>query len=255
MLRLLQADFYRLTRTKSIYIIIALFTLLFIYSALTETVGTIGVTNEAVSTAKQGIEWDFKIAMQFFILGACLLIYCFIIYYVHIFSMEFSNHTYKNIFMTGTSRSTFLMSKLTSLFLSIFMSTTVIFGAVAGVCLIYYGKPEQLPNDYLLSTFQFIAGLSLCIMVYYVVASFLQLLFHNVIPAIIFIVLAPIVVQVLQVLQDWQWLKYVDYLSLTQAFGLGSIKGEELLPYIYVNSGIVIVTTALSIMMLKRKEF
>ena len=255
MLRIIHADLYRLTRTKSVYIIVSLFIALFIFSTLTETVGTIGITNENVNEAKQGVEWDFTTAMQYFTITACLLIYCFIVYYIHIFSTEFSNRTYKNILMTGTSRSTFMLSKLTMLFLAIFTTTMAIYMTIATICYIYYGKPENLPDGFLLNSLQFILGLSLCIMVYYIVASFLQILFNNVIPAIIFIVLAPIVVQVLQVIQGWHWLKYVDYLSLTQAFGLNALNRAELFPYIYVNGGVVIIAILLSIMLLKRKEF
>ena len=254
MLRLMQADLYRLTRTKSIYMIINLFIALFIYSALTQTVGTIGIVNETVNDAKVGVEWDFVTAIQYFTVTACILIYCFIIFYVHIFSTEFSNRTYKNILMTGTSRSTFILSKLTMLFLCILSTTIVIYLTIATVCYFYYGKPASLPDSFLLSTLQFIIGLSLCIMVYYVVASFIQLVFNNVIPAVIFIVLAPIVVQVLQVIQGWHWLKYIDYLSLTQAFGLNTIQGASLLPYIYVNGTIVIFAIIFSIVLLKVKE-
>lgn len=251
----MHADLFRLTRTKSIYIIVGLFIALFIYSTITESVGTIGITNDNVNEAKQGVQWDFVTAMQYFTITASFLIYCFIIYYIHIFSTEFSNRTYKNILMTGTSRSTFILSKLTMLFLAIFTTTIAIYLTLTTVCYLYYGKPDQLPDSYLLTTLQFILCLSLCIMVYYVVASFLQLLFSNVIPAIIFIVLAPIVIQVLQVIQGWHWLKYVDYLSLTQAFGLNTLKGVELFPYIYVNASIIIIAILLSIMLLKRKEF
>ena len=251
----MQADLYRLTHSKSVYIIISLFIALFIYSALTQTVGTIGITNDNVNEAKAGVEWDFVSAIQYFTITACVLIYCFIIYYVHIFSTEFSNRTYKNILMTGTSRSTFILSKLTMLFLSILSTTIVIYLTIATVCYMYYGKPESLPDGFVLSTLQFIIGLSLCIMVYYVVASFIQLVFNNVIPAVIFIVLAPIVVQILQVIQGWHWLKYVDYLSLTQAVGLNTIQGTSLLPYIYINGAIVIFAIIFSIVLLKRKEF
>jgi len=255
MLRLMQADFYRLTRTKSVYIILSLFISLFIIATLTETVGTIGVTNEQVNKATNATAWDFISAMKYFTVTACILIYCFIVYYINIFSIEFSNRTYKNILMAGTSRSAYLFSKLLMLFLMIISTTVIIYLIITLVCFFYYGKPADLPDNYLMSTLQFIVGLSLCIMVYYILASFLQILFNSIVAAIIFIVLAPLAVQILQVIQGWDWLKYIDYLSLTQSFGLGAIQGADLLPYIYINGVIIVVAIALSIILLKRKEF
>jgi len=157
--------------------------------------------------------------------------------------------------MAGTSRSAYLFSKLSMLFLMIISTTVIIYLIITLVCFFYYGKPADLPDNYLMSTLQFIVGLSLCIMVYYILASFLQILFNSIVAAIIFIVLAPLAVQILQVIQGWEWLKYIDYLSLTQLFGLGAIQGADLLPYIYINGVIVVVAIALSIILLKRKEF
>ena len=141
------------------------------------------------------------------------------------------------------------------LFLTIVSTTVIIYLINAVLSFFYYDQPATLPHDYFLSTLQFIVGLSLCIMVYYILASFIQILFNSTVAAIIFIVLAPIAVQVLQVIQGWDWLKYIDYLSLTQSFGLGTIQGTDLFPYIYINGLIVVVAVVLSIMLLKRKEF
>lgn len=255
MLRLIQADLYRLTRTTSIYVTLIIFTALFVLSIITESVGTLGVDNEQVNTTMQALEWDFLTAVQSFSVSACVLIYCFIIYYVHIFSTEFSNRTYKNILMSGTSRSTYLFSKLTMLFLMILGSTIGIYVINAIVSLIYYGKPTSFPEGFWISNVQFIFALSLCIMVYYIVASFLQILFNSTIAAIIFIVLAPIAVQILQVIQSWEWLQYIDLLSFTQAFRLGFIEGTDLIPYVLINGGIVIVVIIMNITLLKTKEF
>lgn len=255
MLRLIQADFYRLTRTASIYIVLLIFISVFIFSIITETVGTIGINNDDVNVAISSMEWDFISTMKNFSLTASILIYCFIVYYIHIFSTEFTNRTYKNILMAGTSRSTYLFSKLSMLFLMILSSTILIYFIVAMVGLFYYGQPSNFPNNYWLSVIQFIVGLSLCIMVYYIIASFIQILFNSTVAAIIFIVLAPIAIQVLQVIKGWDWLKYIDYLSLTQSFGLGIIEGTELLPYILINGVIVALVIILSISLLKRKEF
>lgn len=251
----MQADLYRLTRTKSIYVLLGIFIALFIFSAITQTVASIGVTNESVNQAKQGVEWDFVTSMKYFTINSCLLIYCFIIYYLNIFSIEFSNQTFKNILMAGTSRSTFIISKLSMLFFMLISTTVIIYLIMIGVNYLYYGQPDNLPDEFLINTCQFIIGLSLCIMVYYIVASFLQILFNSNIIAIIFIVLTPIAVQILQVTQGWNWLKYIDYLSLTQAFGLNTLDSSELLPYIYINGIIVTLTILFSILLLKRKAF
>ena len=157
--------------------------------------------------------------------------------------------------MAGTSRSTYLFSKLSMLFLMIISTTVIIYLIITLVSFFYYGKPTGLPDNYLMSTLQFIVGLSLCIMVYYILASFLQILFNSIVAAIIFIVLAPIAVQILRAIQGWDWLKYIDYLSLTQSFGLGAIQGADLLPYIYINIAIVVVVISINILFLKRKEF
>jgi hypothetical protein len=92
-------------------------------------------------------------------------------------------------------------------------------------------------------------------MVYYIIASLLQILFNSTVAAILFIGLGPMVVQILQVVRGWEWLKYVDFFSITQAFGLGLIKSKELLPYIYVNGTIVVIVIILNIWLLKKKEF
>ena len=47
----MQADFYRLTHTKSVYFVLFIFISIFIFSTLTETVGTIGITNDTVNAA------------------------------------------------------------------------------------------------------------------------------------------------------------------------------------------------------------
>lgn len=255
MIRLMQADFYRLTHTKSVYIVVTLFISFFIFSTLSGAVGTIGVSNETIQETVTAVQWDFILAMQYFTVTASMLIYCYIVYFLNIFSVEFSNRTYKNILMAGTSRSTYIFSKLLMLFLMIISTTVLIYLINAAVCFFYYGKPADLPEGYWISILQFIMGLALCIMVYYILASFLQILFNSTVAAVVFIVLAPFAVQILQVVQGWEWLKYIDYLSLTQSFGLGVIQGTDLLPYIYINAIIVLVAIACSIMLLKRKEF
>ncbi|MER2127842.1 ABC transporter permease [Solibacillus sp.] len=255
MLRLIQADLYRLTRTTSIYVTLIIFIAFFVLSIITESIGTLGVDNEQVNVAMQALDWNFLTAIQSFSVTASILIYCFIIFYVHIFSSEFSNRTYKNILMSGTSRTTYLFSKLSMLFLTIIFSTIFIYIINAIVSLIYYGKPATLPEDFWFSNLQFILGLTLCIMVYYIVASFLQILFNSSIAAIVFIVLAPVATQILQVIQGWDWLKYVDYLSLTQAFGMGLLKGTDLVPYVLVNGCIVIIIIIFNLALLKTKEF
>lgn len=251
----MKADLYRLSNTMSVYSILLLFLFFFIYSSLTGNVGSIGIINENANNTNNGLEWDFITAMQNLSITACTLIYCFIVYFIHILSKEFSNHTYKNILMAGTSRFKYMLSKLFMLFLMILGTNIIYYSIIAAVSYFYYGKPTTVPENFWSSIIQFIIGLTLCIMVYYTVASFLQILFNSTIAAILFIVLAPIVIQILQVLQGWSWLKYIDYLSLTQSFGLTHLKGADLLPYLYVNGVITLVAIVLSIWLLQKKSF
>jgi hypothetical protein len=228
---------------------------MFLSSTLTGAVGSIGVANENVNSTLPHENLDFISSLHYFTISACYLIYGYIIYFIQVFSIEFGNRTYKNILMAGTSRTKYIFSKLLMLLILVFSTTIFYYLMNAVVAYFYYKEPSSIPTGFLSSTAVFIIGLTLCIMVYYIIASLLQILFNSTVAAILFIGLGPMVVQILQVVRGWEWLKYVDFFSITQAFGLGLIKSKELLPYIYVNGTIVVIVIILNIWLLKKKEF
>ncbi|MED1569211.1 ABC transporter permease [Bacillus paramycoides] len=255
MIRLMKADLYRLSRTKSVYIALLILAVMFLTSILTGKVSSIRVVIENGNSTLPHENLDFISSLQYFTLNASFLIWGYIIYFIQVFSKEFGNRTFKNILMAGMSRTKYIYSKLLTLLILVFSTTIFYYLMNAVVAYFYYEDSSSIPTVFLSSTAVFIVGLTLCIMVYFIIASLLQVLFNSTVAATLFIGLGPVVVQVVEIMQGWGWLKYVNYLSITQAFGLGLIKGKELLPYIYVNGTIVVIVMLLNIWLLKKKEF
>jgi len=255
MIRLMKADLYRLSRTKSVYIALLILAVMFLYSTLTGKVGAIVEVNENGNSTLPPVNLDFISSLHNFNLTAGFLIFGYIIYFTQVFSIEFGNRTFKNILMAGTSRTKYIFSKLLTLLILVFSTTIFYYLMNAVVAYFYYEKTSSIPTGFWSSTAVFIVGLTLGIMVYFIIASLLQILFNSTVAATLFIGLGPVVVHFLQMIQEWEWLKYVNYLSLTQALALGLIKGKELLPYTYVNGTIVVIVILLNIWLFKKKEY
>ncbi|MBE5109030.1 ABC transporter permease [Bacillus thuringiensis] len=255
MIRLMKADLYRLSRTKSVYIALLILAVMFLYSTLTGKVSSIGVVTGNGNSTLPHENLESISSLQYFTLNANSFIWGYIIYFVQVFSKEFGDRTFKNILMAGMSRTKYIFSKMLTLWILVFSTTIFYYLMNAVVTYFYYEDSSSITTVFLSSTAVFIVGLALCIMVYFIIASLLQILFNSTVAATLFIGLGPVVVQVLQIMQEWEWLKYVNYLSITQAFGLGLIKDKELLLNIYVNVTIIVIVIILNIWLFKKKEY
>lgn len=72
--------------------------------------------------------------------------------------------------------------------------------------------------------------------------------------ATIVVVIFPILVGVIHLIGEWSWLKYIDFLAVSQNLGVGSMEMSELPPYIAVSLGFLIVMIGSSAWLLQKKE-
>ena len=73
------------------------------------------------------------------------------------------------------------------------------------------------------------------------------------IPAIV-VVVFPLIVSVLHVLGEWDWIKYIDFFGVAQNIGVGGMKVSALPPYIAVSLALLVVMIGSSALMLRNKE-
>ena len=226
MINQIRADFYRQIHTIGMYI---MFVLTIIYSAMTtlaQNVGGVTVHGDSDQFAQVAAKsWSILTGIKVANMGDTMLLYVFIGVFVIIFGYEFSQKVYKNTLISGISRLQFVLAKYLVMLLDLLLLFAVNFVA---------------------ATF--------FVSVIFSIGVFLLVLTGSImIPAIV-VVVFPLIIGVLHVLGEWDWIKYIDFFGVAQNIGVGGMKVSALPPYIAVSLVLLVVMIGSSALMLRNKE-
>ncbi|EEI24978.1 hypothetical protein [Lentilactobacillus hilgardii] len=126
MINQLCADFYRQTHTLGHYLLLILVILFSIVVVYSKQVGGVMVSApvdvlERLST----VPWTLLSGIHGLTISSSVLMYAFISIFVMVIGYEFSQQTYKNTLVSGISRSGFIIAKLVTMLLDIFMQIVI----------------------------------------------------------------------------------------------------------------------------------
>ncbi|OHY51931.1 ABC transporter permease [Lacticaseibacillus paracasei] len=254
MINQIRADFYRQIHTIGMYI---MFGLTIIYSAMTtlaQNVGGVTVHGDSDQFAQVAAKsWSVLTGIKVANMGDTMLLYVFIGVFVIIFGYEFSQKVYKNTLISGISRLQFVLAKYLVMLLDLLLLFAVNFltALVAGLVA---GRPLGGSWGTLFATFSlsFVAA-TFFVSVIFSIGVFLLVLTGSIlIPAIV--VVFPLIIGVLHVLGEWDWIKYIDFFGVAQNIGVGGMKVSALPPYIAVSLALLVVMIGSSALMLRNKE-
>ncbi|RXT54972.1 ABC transporter permease, partial [Lacticaseibacillus chiayiensis] len=174
--------------------------------------------------------------------------------FVIVFGYEFTQKVYKNTLISGISRLQFILAKYLVMLLDLLILFTTHFAMVLIGGLI---KGRALGGDW--TTVFETMGLSIVAATFFLsvvfsLGVFLLIATGSMTIATIVVVIFPLLIEVLNVIAQWKWLKYFDFFGVSQNIGVGSMKMNALPPYIAVSFGFLIVMIGMSVLILRRKE-
>lgn len=252
MVRLMKADFYRLSQTTGIRITLLVVAALGVLSVFFETAITSGV-NVDNDLFKETV-WDLPHLMQNTVASSSILNYCFISVFVILIGFEFSLKTYKNSLTSGTSRLSFVFAKYVTELVVLILSTFLFFVIVLVSGIFKYGTAGvdlfSIFSEMLLSS----VVMGLMVSVLFSLATLILILTQSSIMAAVFIVIYPLIVQIAQLITKSDVIKYFDLAGFTQKVGLNLVSMNESLPYIFVGVAIILLSLVGSSVVIKHKE-
>lgn len=251
MVRLMKADFYRLSQTTGIRITLLVVAALGVLSVFFETAITSGV-NVDNDLFKETV-WDLPHLMQNTVASSSILNYCFISVFVILIGFEFSLKTYKNSLTSGTSRLSFVFAKYVTELVVLILSTFLFFVIVLVSGIFKYGTAGvdlfSIFSEMLLSS----VVMGLMVSVLFSLATLILILTQSSIMAAVFIVIYPLV-QIAQLITKSDVIKYFDLAGFTQKVGLNLVSMNESLPYLFVGVAIILLSLVGSSVVIKHKE-
>ena len=241
MINQIRADFYRQIHTTGMYIMLVLTIIYAATTTLGQSVGGVTVRGDSGQFAQVGGKsWSVLTGIKVATMGETMLLYVFIGVFVIVFGYEFSQKVYKNTLISGISRLAFVLAKYLVMLLDLLLLFAVNFLTVLMAGLVA-GRPLGGSLGTLFGTF----SLS------FVAATF----FVSVIFSIgVFLLVFPLIVSVLHVLGEWDWIKYIDFFGVAQNIGVGGMKVSALPPYIAVSLVLLVVMIGSSALILRNKE-
>jgi ABC-2 type transport system permease protein len=252
MTRLMKADFYRLSHTVGIYITLAVVAILGVMNVVFETSISSGINVEGDLGKK--VIWDLAHLMRNTVLSSSILNYCFISIFVILIGFEFSSKTYKNSLISGTSRITFVLAKYATELLVLISATILFFMAALLAGIVKYG----LGQTDLLAVFSEMLVISvvlgLMISVLFSLATMVLTLTESSVMAAVFIVMYPLIIQIIALVTKGEEVKYLDVSGFAQMVGLNQIKLSESVPYLLVSLGLILMSLVGSAFIIRHKE-
>ncbi|MGM0122840.1 hypothetical protein IGI37_000206 [Enterococcus sp. AZ194] len=250
MFRLIKADFYRLLHTKGF---IATGVAVIAFAILIITSGSPGGIMVDLSL-KMPVMMDLKSAINSTIFSSSVLIYLLIGVFVIVIGYEFSQKTYKNSLTSGVSRFQFILAKYISevLYLSFFM--ILYFGAAIVTAYVKFGSTQSDFMAFLGETFLLAIAFGLVISVVFSLATLLLVGMGSLVGATVFIVVYPIIIQIISQLTQFDGLEYFDFFNFIQILGVGQLGFDDLLPYILTSAVVTILSLMGSTLLIRTKE-
>ncbi|MBP1040142.1 ABC transporter permease [Vagococcus sp. BWB3-3] len=250
MIRLMKADFYRVWHTKGFLATIGLVIAFAVMIVATESSGGIGV-DTALPNLQGG---SLKNSIFLAVFSSSMLLYLLIGVFVIIIGYEFSQKNYKNSLTAGVSRFQFILSKYLSevIYLSTFVLLYFTAAMVTGI--VKFGGTQNNLASFLLETLLLAVAIGLIISVIFCMATVLLVATGSTIIPTVFIVIYPILLQIIAVLTKWNFLKYFDFLNFVQLLGRQELSGEQLIPYVVTGVSVTIVSLIASTLIIRNKE-
>ncbi|MEN2326271.1 ABC transporter permease [Lacticaseibacillus paracasei] len=255
MINQIRADFYLQIHTTGMYIMLVLTIIYAATTTLGQSVGGVTVRGDRGQFAQVGGKsWSVLTGIKVANMGETMLLYVFIGVFVIVFGYEFSQKVYKNTLISGISRLAFVLAKYLVMLLDLLLLFAVNFLTVLMAGLVA-GRPLGGSLGTLFGTFSlsFVAATFFVSVIFSIGVVLLVLTGSIMIPAIV-VVVFPLIVSVLHVLGEWDWIKYIDFFGVAQNISVGGMKVSALPPYIAVSLGLLVVMIGSSALMLRNKE-
>lgn len=255
MINQLRADFYRQTHTFGHYLLLILVILFSVITVYSKNVGGIMVSAPADFLGRlANMQWTLLSGTRGLTISSSVLMYAFISIFVMVIGYEFSQQTYKNTLVSGISRSGFIIAKFVTMLLDIFIQVIAFYlaGILTGIAL---GRKIGTSWGNLFSTTLLTAVIvTFFIGVVFSMAIVILMLTSSLIGSAIFIVTFPMLISILSMITKWNWLKYIDFFSVTVKISLKEITVNQFQPYIWTSFAILAVCFGLALTIIKRKE-
>ncbi|GAX48199.1 ABC transporter permease [Pseudolactococcus reticulitermitis] len=252
MIRLMKADFYRLSRTIGVYITLLVVVGFGILNTIFEAVASVGI--EVDGGSGLDLVWNLPYLMQNTVTSTPLLNYCFISIFVILIGYEFSLKTYKNSLTSGTSRMTFVLAKYVTELLVLILATFIFFMAVLMAGIVKYGLADVNLFSIFSDMFLFSLVMGLMVSVLFSLATLILILTQSSVIAAVFIVIYPLILQIIGLVSKWENIKYFDLFGFPQMIGLNQLTLSESLPYLLVGLIIILLSLVGSAFVIKHKE-
>lgn len=256
MINQFRADFYRQIHTITIYVLAFLVIVLAFLTVKYESVGGIMMTGAIQNGLDQVLSdhWTQILAVRGLTVSSSLLLYVFFAIFVTTFGTEFVQKTYKSSLTSGISRTNFLFSKYLLMLLNIFILDIIYF--LTGILTSYFlGHGIGVNFSNLVNT---TLGTSLVISffisVLFGVTTLLLLITNSIVISSVFIIVFPVIVTMIHTLFKWDWLKYLDFFSITTQFTIKQVTLSDMIPYLEVGLALLIASYVLSNFLLHNKE-
>lgn len=257
MIKLLRSDIYRVLHSKTIYITIVAMLGIATISMMSQTIIVSGMIDPDMQKVIESTKhWGMSEAIIACTMGLSAYSWFNIPMYTIIIGQEFSQGTYKNVFFSGISRREFVTSKLLLMMITIISLFIILFGYVAILGYIKNGLGNISFNGDIIKNL-IIASLFYVIIstVYYTLALGIQVSTNSSILAIVFVIIFPFMIQMIQMLTDWNFLNMVNFAATTFRAQTGDLPISEIIKTLSMNAGLLLFTSCASIEILKRKEF
>lgn len=256
MIRLMKADMYRLLHTKGFYVTLIGTILFSIVNVLSQSVGSVGVSNETGKDILQAseIQWNLKLAVQFSTFSSAFLVYFLIGIFVILLGYEFSQKTYKNSLTSGVSRLTFIVSKYLIQVFAFTLISISFYTSAAITAYVKYGIGTTKMVSFIWETLILAIATSLLISVVFSLSSVILTATQSTVISAVFVVIYPLCIQLLTLLTKADFLKYFDFFGTVQLIGLGEINGSDLIPYIVISFLTIVLSLIGSTLIIRNKE-
>ncbi|KAF1297373.1 hypothetical protein BAU15_11525 [Enterococcus sp. JM4C] len=252
MIRLIKADFYRVLHTKG-FLATAIAVIAYGLSiVLTGGSGGVSVNQDPSAAMPSGT--DLKTSIDAAIYSSSILVYLLIGVFVIVLGYEFTQKTYKNSLTAGASRLQFVVAKYISqvVYLSFFI--VLYFVTVMLTAYLKFGSTQANFLAFAGQTILLAIAIGLLISVVFSLASVLLVGLGSMVGAAVFIVLYPILIQVMYSIMNWEQLKYFDFFGFIQVLGVGQVKFDEILPYVIVSAAVTLLSLVASTLLIRNKE-
>lgn len=255
MINQIRADMYRLTHSWGFYITLGLVVAYSFLITKSKSVGGIMVNGNQDALARLSREnWTVLDGIRGTTMSSSVLMYVLIGLFVIIIGYEFSQQTYKNTLISGISRFQFITAKYVMLLISILITIAAYFATVIAVSLIL-GRHVGTSWAHLMST----TGITTITVAFFIsivfsIAILTLIVTNSVVISSILIVIFPLAVATIHIFADWNWLKYIDFFSVSNDVSLGKLTISQFGPYLLTCAIILVVCIGVSLLTIREKE-